>query len=72
MAGFVGDSSVVDYVNTTSGEAQGVRAFYGVAGAGVSNNYGGLPPEIDHIITETTTEILFTETTNKEFITESS
>ena len=69
MAGFIGDGSVVDYVNTTSGEAQGVRAFNGVGGLHVRVRYNGLPPAISHIITETTSEIISTES-SEEFITE--
>lgn len=72
MAGKIGTVDVINYVNTTSGEAQGVRALYGVGGAGVRVAHTIDPQPIDHIITETTTEILFTETTNKQFITETS
>lgn len=72
MSSKVGTAQVVNYVNNTSAEAQGVRALYGVAGAGVVVRHTANPPVIDHIITETTTEILFTETTNKELITETS
>ena len=71
MAGFIGDGSVVDYVNTTSGEAQGVRALNGVGGLHVRVRYNGLPPSVDHIITETTSEIISTES-SEEFITETS
>ena len=71
MAGFVGDGSVVDYVNTTTGEAQGVRALYGVGGLHVRVNYAGLPPTTDHIITETTSQIIDTES-SEQFITENS
>lgn len=72
MAGKVGTAQVINYVNTTSAEAQGVRALFGIGGAGVRVAHTANPPVIDHIITETTTEILLTETTNQEFITESS
>jgi hypothetical protein len=41
MAGKIGTAQVVNYVNTTSGEAQGVRALFGVGGDGVVNNFGG-------------------------------
>ena len=41
MAGKIGTAQVINYVNTTSGEAQGVRALFGVGGAGVVNNFGG-------------------------------
>ena len=72
MAGKIGTAQVIDYVNTTSGAAQGVRALYGVGGAGIRVAHGSSPTPIDHIITETTTAILFTETTSKELITETS
>jgi hypothetical protein len=41
MAGKIGTAQVINYVNTTSGEAQGVRALFGVGGAGVVNTFGG-------------------------------
>jgi hypothetical protein len=41
MAGKIGTAQVINYVNTTSGEAQGVRALFGVGGVGVVNNFGG-------------------------------
>jgi hypothetical protein len=41
MAGKIGTAQVVNYVNTTTGEAQGVSALFGVGGAGVVNNFGG-------------------------------
>lgn len=72
MGGKVGTAQVINYVNTTSAEAQGVRALYGIGGAGVRVAHTANPPVISHIITETTTAILFTETTNQQFITESS
>jgi hypothetical protein len=72
MGGKVGTAQVINYVNTTSGEAQGVRALYGIGGAGVRVAHTANPPVISHIITETTTQIFLTETTNQQFITESS
>ena len=68
---FIGDGSVVDYANTTSGQAQGVRAFYGVGGLHVRVRGLGLPPAPSHIITETGTLIIDTEN-SEQFITESS
>ena len=72
MSSKLGTAQVVNYVNTTSAEAQGVRALFGVGGLGVRVAHTANPPVIQHIITETTTEIFLTETTNQEFITESS
>lgn len=71
MPGKVGTAQVINYVNTTSAEAQGVRAFYGVAGNHVVVRHTNDPLPISHLITETGTNILFTETTDKQFITES-
>jgi hypothetical protein len=72
MAGKVGTAQVINYVNTTSSEAQGVRALFGIGGAGIVAEHTANPPVISHIITETTTQILFTETTSEQLITESS
>lgn len=71
MRGFIGGLAVSDYANITSGQAQGVRALYGMGGLGVRVGRNGLPPVISHIITETTTEIINTEN-SQQFITESS
>jgi predicted ThiF/HesA family dinucleotide-utilizing enzyme len=72
MAGKIGTAQVINYVNTTSAEAQGVRAFYGIGGAGVRVAHTANPPVISHIITETGTDIFLTETDDQLFITESS
>lgn len=47
----VGGGSVSDYVNTTSGLAQGVTAKYGVGGAGVVARSVTPPPSGSFIIT---------------------
>lgn len=71
MPGKVGTAQVVNYVNTSSAAAQYTRALYGVAGNTVDVRHTNDPLPISHLITETGTNILFTETTNKQFITES-
>jgi len=71
---FVGDGSTVNYANTTSGYAQGVRALYGVGGLGVRVRGPGVvppPTPVSHIITETGTLTIDTEN-SEQFITESS
>jgi hypothetical protein len=51
LGGIVGSNGVVDRVNTTSGEARGVIAYSGIAGAGVVSGGGIIPPP-DYITTE--------------------
>lgn len=71
MPGKVGTGKIVNYAYTTSAEAQYTRALFGVAGNSVNVRHTTEPLPINHIITETGTNILFTETTDKQFITES-
>ena len=68
---FIGDGSVADYTNTTSGQAQSVVALNGVGGLHVRVRGDGLPPAASHIITETGTQIIDTEN-SEQFITENS
>ena len=68
---FIGGATVVNYANTTSGEAQGVRALYGVGGLHVRVRGIATPIAPSHIITETGTLIINTES-SEQFITENS
>lgn len=61
----IGSAGVSNYVNTTQGLAQGVEALDGVGGAGVSVLYSATPVLDVHIITETTSAILNTESSDK-------
>lgn len=70
MAGKVGTAKVINFAYTTSAEAQYTRAKFGVAGNTVDVRHTTEPLPISHLITETGTSILFTETTDKQFITE--
>lgn len=69
MRGFIGGNQVANYVNTTSGEAQHVRAFFGVGGLHTRVRGLSTPPVASHIITETTNQIIDTES-SEQFITE--
>ena len=71
MRGFIGGNNVANYANTTSGEAQYVRALFGLGGNHVRVRGLSTPPIPSHIITETTTQIIDTEL-SEQFITESS
>lgn len=59
----VGSAGVSDYVNTTSGEASGVTALYGVGGAGVVES-GGTPPVITNYILTEASDPIITESSN--------
>lgn len=48
----VGTAGVADYVNTTSGEASGVSALYGLGGAGVVEQGITPPVTVTYIDTE--------------------
>lgn len=59
----VGSAGVADYVNTTSGDASGVTALYGVAGAGVAEGISATPSFIlaennDPLITESSNNLI--------------
>ena len=69
MRGFIGGNNVANYANTTSGEAQYTRALFGIGGDHVRVSGIATPPIPSHIITETTTQIIDTET-SEQFITE--
>lgn len=71
MRGFIGGNEVVNYANTTTGEAQQVRALFGVGGRYTRVRGTATPPLASHIITETTNQIIDTES-SEQFITESS
>lgn len=61
----IGSAGVSNYVNTTQGVAQGVTALGGIGGAGVSVLYSTGPILDTYIITETTSAILNTESSDK-------
>ena len=69
MRGFIGGNNVANYANTTSGEAQHVNAFFGLGGNHVRVRGIATPPLPSHIITETTNQIIDTES-SEQFITE--
>jgi hypothetical protein len=59
----IGSSGVTDYANTTSGDASGVTALYGVGGAGVVES-GGTPPVITNYILTENSDPIITESGN--------
>jgi hypothetical protein len=69
MRGFIGGNNVANYVNTTSGEAQYVRALFGLGGNHVRVRGLNAPAFPSHIITETTDQIIDSES-SEQFITE--
>jgi hypothetical protein len=59
MAGKIGTAQVINYANTTSGQAQDVHALFGVGGSGVATIYGGgvvgdflLTENLDYLLQE--------------------
>lgn len=61
----IGSAGVSNYVNTTEGIAQGVTALGGIGDAGVTVLYSATPIADVFIITETTSAILNTESSDK-------